>query len=177
MTIYTLDGVAVEQPAEDCYVAPDAALIGRVRLMPGANIWFKAVLRGDNELIHIGRNSNIQDNCVCHTDMGFPMTLGDNCTVGHSAVLHGCTVGDNCLIGIGAILLNGATIGDNCIVGAGALVTEGKMIPAGSLVIGAPGRVMRPVTAEELAAIAESARHYAANGRRYRQGLRPQTGA
>jgi carbonic anhydrase/acetyltransferase-like protein (isoleucine patch superfamily) len=171
MTIYALDGVAVELPGEDYYAAPCAALIGRVRLLPGANVWFKAVLRGDNELIHIGRNSNIQDNCVCHTDPGYPMTLGDNCTVGHSAVLHGCTIGDNCLIGIGAILLNGARIGDNCIIGAGALVTENKEIPAGSLVIGAPGRVMRQVTAEEMAGIAESARHYADNGRRYRLGI------
>jgi carbonic anhydrase/acetyltransferase-like protein (isoleucine patch superfamily) len=174
MTIYTLDDVAAQLP-EDVYVAPDAALIGRVRLLAGASIWFGAVLRGDNELIHIGRNSNVQDHCVCHTDMGYPTTLGNDCTVGHRAVLHGCSIGDNCLIGIGAILLNGARIGDNCIIGAGALVTEGKEIPAGSLVIGAPGRIMRQVTAEEIAAIAQSARHYADNGRRYRRALRPST--
>jgi len=161
----------VELPGEECYVAPDAVLIGRVRLMAGASVWFQAVLRGDNELIQIGARSNVQDGCVCHTDMGYPMTLGDDCTVGHRAVLHGCHIGDNCLIGIGAVVMNGVRIGDNCIVGAGTLITEGKEIPAGSLVIGAPGRVVREVTQEEIAGVSASAAHYAQNGVRYKNGL------
>jgi carbonic anhydrase/acetyltransferase-like protein (isoleucine patch superfamily) len=171
MAIYGLDGVDVEWPQDDCYIAPTASLIGKIRLHPGASIWFGAVLRGDNELIEIGSNSNIQDGCVCHTDIGYPMILGDYCTVGHAAVLHGCTIGRNCLIGIGAILLNGSKIGNNCIVGAGALVTEGKEIPDNSLVIGAPGRVLRQVTQEEIQTIATSAIHYADNGKRYKNGL------
>jgi carbonic anhydrase/acetyltransferase-like protein (isoleucine patch superfamily) len=171
MTVYQLGEERVELPGDNYYIAPDAALIGKVRLEAEANIWFGAVLRGDNELIHIGNRSNVQDNSVCHTDMGYPMTLGDDCTVGHRAVLHGCTIGRNCLIGIGAILLNGSVIGDNCIIGAGALITENKQIPDRSLVIGAPGRVMRSVTDEEVAAITASAVHYAENGRRYRQTL------
>lgn len=171
MTIYRLEAIDVELPGEDCYVAPNAVLIGRVRLLPGASVWFNAVLRGDNELIEIGARANVQDGCICHTDMGYPMTLGDDCTVGHRAVLHGCSIGRNTLIGIGAVLLNGSSIGDNCIVGAGTLITEGKQIPSGSLVIGAPGRVVRQVTPEEISAIAASAVHYAANGRRYRRGL------
>ncbi len=171
MAIYELEGIGVEWSPEACFVADSAELIGRVRLEPGASIWFGAVLRGDNEIVHIGRNSNVQDGCICHTDMGFPMTLGEGCTVGHRAVLHGCTIGRNSLIGIGAILLNGSKIGENCIIGAGALVTEGREIPDNSLVIGAPGRVAREVTEEETAAIRASAVHYADNGRRYKKGL------
>ncbi len=171
MSIYALDGEKVELEAEAVYVAPNATLVGRVRLLDGASIWFGAVLRGDNELVEIGRNSNIQDNCVCHTDMGYPLTLGSGCTVGHSAVLHGCSIGDNSLIGIGAILLNGSNVGENCIIGAGALIAEGKQIPDNSLVIGAPGRIMRQVTAEESSAIRKSASHYADNGRLYRRAL------
>ncbi len=172
MAIYGLEGEQVQLPdGGRFYVAPTAVLVGRVRLHEGASIWFGAVLRGDNELIEVGRNSNIQDGCICHTDMGYPLSVGDNCTVGHRAVLHGCTIGANTLIGIGATLLNGSTIGKNCIIGAGALITEDKEIPDQSLVVGAPGRIMRKVTAEEVAAIGQSARHYAANGERYRRGL------
>ncbi len=173
MSVYGLDGIEVELPGDDFYIAPDATLIGQIRLKPGASIWFGAVLRGDNELIEIGSNSNIQDGCVCHTDMGHPMILGDSCTVGHRAVLHGCTIGENCLIGIGAILLNGSKVGNNCVIGAGALITEGREIPDNSLVIGMPGRRMREVTAQEIAGIRNSAVHYAENGRRYRLGLTP----
>lgn len=171
MSIYGLDGVEVEVPGDDYFIAPSASVIGKIRLLAGASIWFGAVLRGDNELIEIGNRSNIQDGCVCHTDMGYPLTLGDDCTVGHRAVLHGCTIGRNTLIGIGAILLNGSKIGNNCIIGAGALITEGKEIPDNSLVIGAPGRVMRQVTEDEIKGVAASAVHYAENGARYRQGL------
>ena len=171
MAIYALDGVRVELPGDDFYIAPSATMIGKIRLLPGASIWFGAVLRGDNELIEIGNRSNIQDGCICHTDMGFPLILGDDCTVGHRAVLHGCTIGSNSLIGIGAILLNGSKVGNNCVIGAGALITEGKEIPDGSLVVGAPGRVMRKVTAEEVEGIKASAAHYAQNGRNYHNGL------
>ena len=171
MPVYRLEELQVELPGDDFYIAPSADLIGKVRLLPGASIWFGAVLRGDNEWIEIGTNSNIQDGCVIHTDMGYPMTLGEDCTVGHRAVLHGCTIGRNTLIGIGAILLNGCTVGENCIVGAGAIITEGKTIADNSLVIGAPGRVMRSVKPEEVTGIAASAKHYAENGRRFRRGL------
>ena len=171
MTIYALDGVGVELPGDDFYIAPTATLIGKIRLLPGASIWFGAVLRGDNELIEIGNRSNIQDGCICHTDMGFPLTVGVDCTVGHRAVLHGCTIGANSLIGIGAILLNGSKVGNNCVIGAGALITEGKEIPDGSLVVGAPGRVMRKVTPQEIDGIKASATHYAQNGRNYHNGL------
>ena len=171
MTVYGLDGVDVQLPGDDYFIAPSADVIGSVRLHEGASIWFGAILRGDNELIEVGKNTNIQDGCVCHTDMGYPLVLGDNCTVGHRATLHGCTIGHNSLIGIGAILLNGSTIGNNCIIGAGALITEGKEIADNSLVVGTPGRVMRQITDEEIAAIAHSATHYAATGQRYRAGL------
>jgi len=172
MAIYALDGDEVALPGEDYFIAPTASLIGKIRLLPEASIWFGAVLRGDNELIEIGKRSNIQDGCICHTDRGYPLTVGDDCTVGHRAVLHGCTIGTNCLIGIGAILLNGSKIGKNCVIGAGALIAEGKEIPDNSLVVGAPGRVMRQVTAEEIARIKQSAAHYAQNGRHYKECLK-----
>ncbi len=171
MSLFGLDGVEVELPGDDFYVAPTAALIGKIRLLPGANIWFGVVMRGDNELIEVGHRYNVQDGTVCHTDMGYPLTIGDDCTVGHRAVLHGCTIGDNTLVGINAVLLNGAKIGKNCVIGAGALITENKEIPDGSLVVGAPGRVMREVTAVEIAKIKASAAQYVENGRRYSSGL------
>ena len=144
MPIYALDGVAPILPPEGNYwVAPDAVLVGKVKLDADASIWFGAVLRGDNELIHICEGSNVQDGCVLHTDMGFPMTVEPGCTIGHSAILHGCTIGENSLIGMGATVLNGARIGRNCLVGANALIAEGKIIPDNSLVLGAPGRVVR----------------------------------
>ncbi len=133
----------------DSWVAPNAAVIGKVRLEAGASVWFNAVLRGDNELIHIGENSNVQDGTVMHTDMGWPLTLGKGVTVGHNAMLHGCSVGDHSLIGIGAVILNGAKIGKHCIIGANTLIAEGKEIPDGSLVVGSPGKVVRELSEQQ----------------------------
>ncbi|MFN0194193.1 MAG: gamma carbonic anhydrase family protein [Aestuariivirga sp.] len=172
MALYALDGISPELPPEGQYwIAEDASVIGRVKLDPMASIWFQAVLRGDNELIHVGEGSNIQDGCVLHTDMGFPMTIGKNCTIGHKAILHGCTIGDGSLIGMGATVLNGAVIGRGCLVGANALVAEGKVIPDGSLVIGAPGRVARILTADQIDGLKKAAAHYVANSQRFAKGL------
>ncbi len=170
--LYALDGVAPTVPeGADWWVAPGAHVMGHVILAEGVGIWFGATLRGDNEPITVGAGTNIQENTVCHTDMGFPLTIGANCTIGHSAIIHGCTIGDESLIGMGATVLNGATIGRHCLVGAGALVTEGKAIPDGSLVIGSPARVVRELSAEEIAGLRESAEGYQANMRRFRAGL------
>jgi len=168
--IYALDGIA-PQLAPDAWVAPDANLIGRVVLEPGASVWFGATLRGDNDEIRIGAGSNVQDQCVLHTDMGFPLVIGANCTVGHKAMLHGCTVGEGSLIGMGATVLNGAVIGRGCLIGAGALVTERKEIPDFSLVMGAPGRVVRQLDDAAVARLLRSAAHYRANALRYGAGL------
>jgi len=174
MTLYALDGIAPTLPEDgDVWIAPDANLIGNVILETGASIWFAATLRGDNEPITVGAGSNIQENTVCHTDMGFPLTIGRDCTIGHKAMLHGCTIGDETLIGMGATVLNGAKIGRNCLIGAGALVTEGKEIPDGSLVVGAPGKVVRQLDAAAIEGLRESARHYQENARRYAAGLKP----
>ncbi len=155
----------------DSWVAPTAAVIGKVRLDAGASVWFGAVLRGDNELIHIGENSNVQDGTVMHTDMGWPLTLGKGVTVGHNAMLHGCTVGDHSLIGIGAVILNGAKIGKHCIIGANTLIAEGKEIPDGSLVVGSPGKVVRALTDEQKSKLEASAANYVHNAQRYAEGL------
>lgn len=172
MPVHTLDGVAPDLAADGrCWVAPNATLIGKVRLQANASVWFNAVLRGDNELIDIGENSNIQDGCVLHTDPGMPLTVGRNCTVGHLAMLHGCTIGANSLIGIGAVVLNNARIGRNCLIGAKALIPEGKVIPDNSLVMGVPGKVVKEITAEGAARIAASAEHYVRNWQRYARGL------
>ena len=157
--------------ADDAWVAPDARVIGAVSMGPGASAWFGAVLRGDNEPIAIGAGSNVQEHCVLHTDMGFPLTVGADCTIGHRAILHGCTIGAGSLVGMGAIVLNGAVIGAGSLIGAGALVTEGKEIPPGSLVLGAPGKVVRTLDGDAVEALRESARHYQANARRFRDGL------
>ena len=170
MTVYSLEGVIPEINA-DTWIAPDAQVIGKVRLGSGAGVWFGAVLRGDNELISIGAGSNVQDHTVGHSDMGYPLTVGENCTIGHKAILHGCTIGNRTLVGMGATILNGARIGDDCLIGAGALVTEGKEIPDGSLVIGAPGKVVRELTEAEIAGLAESSKGYQDNMRRFRAGL------
>ncbi len=170
MTIYALDGRAPEIAA-DTWVAPDANVIGQVRLEAGASVWFGATLRGDNELILVGAGSNIQENAVLHTDMGYPLSIGAGCTVGHKAMLHGCTIGDNVLIGMGATVLNGARIGANCLIGANALITEGKEIPEGALVMGAPGRVIRQLDEQAIEGLRRSARGYQANMRRFRDGL------
>jgi len=171
MAIYQLDD-AIPQIAATAWVAPSATVIGRVRLEEGASVWYGAVLRGDNDLIHIGRNSNIQDGSVLHTDSGMPLTLGANVTVGHQAMLHGCTVGDGSLIGIQAVVLNGAKIGRNCIVGAGALVTEGKEFADGSLIVGSPATVRRALSAEQIAMLVHLAEHYLAQTLRHRSGLK-----
>ena len=172
--IYTLDGTAPEI-AEDSWIAPDANLIGRVVIEAGASVWFGATLRGDNEEVRVGRGSNVQENCVFHTDMGYPLTIGENCTIGHKAMLHGCTIGDGSLIGMGATVLNGAVIGPGCLIGAGALIGEGKEIPEGSLVMGMPGKVVRALDADARAGLIASAVHYQENMRRFRAGLAPVT--
>ncbi|MGR3466341.1 MAG: gamma carbonic anhydrase family protein [Shimia sp.] len=168
--IYALDGQS-PTVAEDTWVAPDANLIGLVTLEDGASVWFGATLRGDNEAITIGPGSNVQEGCVLHTDMGFPLDIGRDCTIGHKAILHGCTIGDESLIGMGATILNGARIGRNCLIGAGALVTEGKEIPDGSMVLGAPGKVVRQLDETAIAGLRLSALHYQENMRRFRAGL------
>ncbi|MBF9031462.1 gamma carbonic anhydrase family protein [Rhodobacterales bacterium HKCCE3408] len=168
--IWQLDGL-VPEIAEDAWVAPDANVIGRVVLEPGASVWFGATLRGDNEEIRIGAGSNVQENCVMHTDMGYPLRVGANCTIGHKAMLHGCTIGDGVLIGMGATILNGAVIGEGSLIGACALVTEGKEIPPGSLVMGSPGKVVRSLDDIARAKLLDSAQHYRENAARYRAGL------
>ena len=170
--IYELDGVAPEI-ADDSWVASDANLIGKVVVEAGASVWFGSTLRGDNEEIHIGAGSNVQENCILHTDMGYPLHVGQNVTVGHKAMLHGCIIGDGSLIGMGATILNGAVIEPNCLIGAGALITEGKRIPEGSLVMGAPGKVVRQLDAQAISGLRMSAEGYQANARRFRNGLAP----
>jgi len=172
--LYALDGVVPSLPEDgDAWVAPGARLVGRVVLERGASVWFNAVLRGDNEPIVVGAGSNVQDGCVCHTDLGFPLTIGADCTIGHMAILHGCTIGEGSLIGMGATLLNGAVIGRGTLVGAGALVTEGKVFPDGVLLVGRPAKVVRALTEEETAGLLRSAANYRANAARYRRGLGP----
>jgi carbonic anhydrase/acetyltransferase-like protein (isoleucine patch superfamily) len=174
MTIFTLDGTVPDLPKEgQFWVAPNACAIGKVRLKKDASVWFGAVLRGDNEWIEIGERSNIQDNSVLHTDMGFPLIVGPDCTIGHKAILHGCTIGACSLVGMGATVLNGVRIGANCLIGANALIPEGREIPDGSLAIGAPAKVVRELTETEIAGLKVSAEHYAANARRFAAGMRP----
>lgn len=174
--IYDIDGRTPAFPlGGDYWVAPTAVLVGDVVLESGASVWFGAIIRGDNERITVGQGSNVQENSVLHTDMGYPLTIGAGCTVGHRAMLHGCTIGDNSLIGMGATVLNGAKIGKNCLIGAGALITEGKVIPDGSLVMGVPGKVVRELDAAAIEGLANSARGYQANMRKYRDGLTPKT--
>ena len=170
MTLYALDGVSPEIDAT-AWVAPSGQVIGNVRLGAGASVWFGAVLRGDNEPITVGEGTNIQENTVCHTDMGYPLSIGRDCTIGHRAMLHGCKIEDESLIGMGATVLNGALIGRNCLIGACALITEGKEIPPGSLVLGSPGKVVRALSDEEIAGLQRSAAGYRANARRFAAGL------
>ncbi|AWD20358.1 gamma carbonic anhydrase family protein [Fuscovulum blasticum] len=169
--IYELDGIAPEIHPE-AWVAPGAHVMGRVVLGAGASVWFGAALRGDNEPITVGQDTNIQENCVLHTDMGFPLVIGAFCTIGHKAMLHGCTIGEGSLIGMGATVLNGAKIGRGCLIGAGALVTEGKEIPDGALVMGAPGKVVRMLDEAGRARLLQSAAGYRANAERFRKGLK-----
>lgn len=170
--IYSLDERVVEFASDNYFVAPNATVIGSVMVGDNVSIWFNAVLRGDNDVIAIGDNTNIQDGAVVHVDPGKPVKIGRGVTVGHKAVIHGCTIGDNTLIGINAVILNHARIGNNCIIGANALIPEGKIIPDGSLVVGAPGRVIKQLDEEQIAQLRRSAEGYVANGQRFREGLR-----
>jgi len=173
MAIYELDGNKPDLPQDGNYfIAETATVIGKVRLKPSATVWFGAVLRGDNEWIEIGEGSNVQDGSTCHTDPGFPLTIGNNCTIGHNVILHGCTIEDGALIGMGSIVMNGARIGRGSIVGAGAIVTEGKQFPENSLILGAPAKVARTLDPAQAAAMGAPAKFYAANGPRYVKGLK-----
>jgi carbonic anhydrase/acetyltransferase-like protein (isoleucine patch superfamily) len=171
MAIYELDGVRPETEGEH-WIAESASVMGRVILKKNASIWFNVVARGDNDPITIGENSNVQDGSVIHTDTGHPTTIGKDCTIGHMVMLHGCTIGENTLIGIGSIILNGAKIGKNCLIGADTLITENKEIPDGSMVMGAPGKVVRELTPEQIQMITGSAHHYVSNWKRYAKGLK-----
>jgi len=168
--IYDLDGSAPDVDA-GAWIAPGCHVIGNVTVMDLASVWFGTTIRGDNERITIGVGSNVQENCVLHTDMGFPLDIGINCTIGHKAMLHGCTIGDNSLIGMGATVLNGAIIGKNCLIGAGALITEGKVIPDRSLVMGI-GKIVRDLDAAAIAGLTSSAINYQQNAARFRAGLK-----
>lgn len=173
MSVYNLGDVAPELPeAGEYWIAPTAAVMGRVILKKNASVWWGATLRGDNDPIVIGENSNIQDGSVLHTDTGSPLTIGSNVTVGHMVMLHGCTIGDNSLIGIGSIVLNGAKIGKNCLIGANCLITEGKEIPDNSLVMGAPGKVVRELSEQQARGMALGALHYVQNWKRYAAELK-----
>ena len=172
MSVYLI-GDKKPQVSPSAWIAPNATVIGDVRLAAGSSIWWNAVLRGDNDPISIGENSNIQDGSVLHTDEGVPMNIGANVTVGHLVMLHGCTVGDGSLIGIGSIILNRAVIGRGSIVGANTLIPEGKAYPDGVLIVGSPGKVVRELTDEEMARLLGSAAHYVDNARRYREKLQP----
>jgi len=171
--LYELEGIAPELKGSDQFVADNATVVGRVLLDDKANIWFNAVIRGDNELITIGPDSNVQDGSVMHTDMGYPLTLGRGVTVGHKAMLHGCEVGDYSLIGINAVVLNGAKIGKYCLIGANTLIPEGMEVPDGSLVVGSPGKVKRELNDNQKKMLELSAAHYVENAARFRQSLKP----
>lgn len=171
MALYALDGISPEL-ADDAWVAESATVLGRVKMEPGASVWFGAVVRGDNDLIVIGARSNIQDNSVLHTDPGLPLTIGEGVTVGHQVMIHGCTIGDNTLIGIGSTILNGAKIGKNCIIGAHALITEHKVIPDNSVVMGSPGKVVKTLPEGGAAMLKMSADLYVKNAQRYKAGLK-----
>jgi len=173
MAIYELDGQSPELPPDGNYfIADTAAVIGKVRLLNSASVWFGAVLRGDNEWIEIGENANVQDNATCHTDMGYPLLIGRNCTVGHNVILHGCTLEDDALVGMGSIVMNGARIGRGSIVGAGSVITQGKQFPEYSLIVGSPARVIRALEPAQIATMGADAKFYIANGQRYKKGLK-----
>ncbi len=174
MNVYSLGELKPALPGKDEYwIAPTASVMGNVIIKKNASIWWGAVARGDNDPITIGENSNIQDGSVLHTDLGSPLTIGANVTIGHMVMLHGCTIGDGSLIGIGAIVLNGAKIGKNCLIGAGALITEGKEIPDNSMVVGAPGKVVREISEQHALILQASALHYVENWKRYARDLKP----
>ena len=173
MPIYALDGISPELPPDgEHWIAPDAHVIGRVRLGRDVGLWFGSVLRGDNELIDIGEGSNVQEGAMLHTDPTFPLTVGPGCTIGHHAILHGCTIGAGTLVGMGATILNGARIGASCLVGANALVTERKVFPDRTLIAGSPARIVRELDDEAVAALRAGAANYVGNWRRYAAGLK-----
>ncbi len=171
--IYSLGERKIKIKANDYFIADNATVIGSVIINNNVSIWFNAVIRGDNEPIEIGENTNIQDGAVVHTDEGIPMYIGKGVTVGHLAMLHGCNIGGNSLIGINAVILNNAKIGKNCVIGANSLITEGKEIPDGSLVLGSPGRVARKITDDDIRDLKLSAEHYVQNFKRYKNKLSP----
>ena len=170
--IHALGEIAPELVGDGHFIAHNATVIGNVKLLANASVWFDTVVRGDNEPIEIGAGSNIQDGCVLHTDPGFPMRIGAGATIGHKAMLHGCTIGENSLIGIGSIVLNGAVIGDNCLVGANSLITEGKSFADGMLILGTPAKAVRELSVDEIAGIKEAASRYVDNAARFRTSLR-----
>jgi len=170
MSIFQL-GVMRPDIHETAWVANDANVIGNVVLQERSSVWFCATIRGDNEIVIVGKGTNIQENTVMHTDIGFPLKIGKNCTIGHKVMLHGCEIGDNTLVGMGAVILNGAKIGDNCLIGAGALITENKVISDGSLVMGAPGKIVRQLDDTAIKRLTQSALHYQENAVRFRKEL------
>ncbi|CDZ46473.1 gamma carbonic anhydrase family protein [Neorhizobium galegae] len=173
MPIYALGEFEPKTPGTDRFwLAPDATIIGKVELGEDVGIWFGSVLRGDNEPIVVGKGSNIQEGVMIHTDPRYPVTIGENCTIGHHAIIHGCSIGDNSLVGMGATILNGAKIGRNCLVGANALVTEGKEYPDNSLIVGSPAKVMRVLDDEAAEKLKQSAIRYVANWKRFARDLR-----
>jgi len=173
MAIYELDGQGPELPSDgNYYIADTAVVIGKVRLLKSATVWFGAVLRGDNEWIEVGEGSNVQDNSTCHTDPGFPLVIGRNVTVGHNVILHGCTLEDDSLVGMGSIVMNGAKIGRGAVVGAGSVITEGKQFPEYSLIIGSPARVIRTLTPEQATAMGRAAKSYQIRGPQFKKGLK-----
>jgi carbonic anhydrase/acetyltransferase-like protein (isoleucine patch superfamily) len=175
MPLYEIEGTRVETPGDGRYwVAPTAVVIGEVVIEEEASVWFGSVVRGDNEPISIGARSNIQEGCVLHTDPGFPLTIGADCTIGHMVMLHGCTIGRGSLIGIGSIILNGVRIGEECLIAANTLIPEGKEIPPRSMVLGSPGRIIRQLTDEEAAKFGGAAGRYVKNWKRFVAGLKPQ---
>jgi carbonic anhydrase/acetyltransferase-like protein (isoleucine patch superfamily) len=175
MALFELDGARVETPAIGRFwIAPNAVVLGKVRLEDDASVWFGAVLRGDNELITLGARSNVQDGCVLHTDPSYPLTVGPDCTIGHMVMLHGCTIGRGSLIGIGSIILNGAKIGEECLIGANTLIAEDKEIPPRSMVLGSPGKIVRQLSDDEVKRFGGAAERYVRNWQRYAAGLKPQ---
>jgi carbonic anhydrase/acetyltransferase-like protein (isoleucine patch superfamily) len=174
MTVYDLGGWKIETPQSGNYwIAPTAVVLGHVRLLENASVWFGAVLRGDNDWITVGENSNVQDGSVLHTDPGSPLTIGRGVTIGHMVMLHGCEIGDGSLVGIGSIVLNRVKIGKNCLIGANTLISEGKEIPDNSMVLGSPGKIIRQVSADQITVLKYSAEHYVENWKRYKTGLKP----
>ena len=170
MSIYQL-GEMRPDIHETVWIADDANVIGSVELKEGSSVWFCSTIRGDNEIVVVGQGTNIQENTVMHTDIGFPLTIGENCTIGHKVMLHGCEIGNNTLIGMGSVILNGAKIGNNCLIGAGALITENKVIPDRSLVLGAPGKIIRQLDDAAVVRLTQSAFHYQKNAARFRNDL------